>query len=52
MEFNTNRAKVKDDVTLKVTADPNSFVALVAIDSGSLLLADPNDVTEQKVYCA
>nr|UVI26863.1 thioester-containing protein [Pinctada fucata] len=49
MAYNTQRAMVKDSVQLHLRAEPNSFVAIVAVDKGSLLLADPNDISNKKV---
>lgn len=50
MQFNTARREVGTDVTLSVNSDPNSYIFLVAIDKGSLLLKEPNDITSQQLH--
>ncbi|XP_052062157.1 C3 and PZP-like alpha-2-macroglobulin domain-containing protein 8 isoform X2 [Mytilus californianus] len=49
MQYSVKRQMVGRDVSLTVTADPNSFIFLVAIDKGSQLLKAPNDITFQQV---
>ncbi|KAJ8322226.1 hypothetical protein KUTeg_000697, partial [Tegillarca granosa] len=52
MSFSQNRQKPGSEATITITADPDSTVALVAVDKSSLLLAAANDITVDGVETA
>ncbi|KAL5012796.1 hypothetical protein ScPMuIL_011347 [Solemya velum] len=52
LTFNTTKAEPGDGINLAITADPQSFVNLLAVDQSVLLLKSGNDITESQVAAA
>lgn len=47
--MSTDKAQPGDDVEVRVKADPNSYVGLLAVDQSVLLLKSGNDITDDMV---
>ena len=49
LDFSEEEARPGNNVDLRVTASPDSYVGLLAIDQSVTLLADGNDITQSSV---
>ena len=49
IKASTNDTSPGEEVTLKMTAAPSSYVGLLAVDQSVLLLRSGNDITEDQV---
>ena len=49
LSFDKNKTKPGESLNLKVTADPASYVGLLAVDQSVLLLKGGNDITQKDV---
>lgn len=52
MSIDKTSVEPGDSVSFKVTADPDSYVGLLAVDQSVLLLKSGNDITPQLVSLA
>lgn len=49
ISFDKDKAQPGDNVSVTVTADPQSFVNLLAVDQSVLLLKSGNDISQADV---
>ena len=49
ISFDKSKAQPGDSVNVHVSADPMSFINLLAVDQSVLLLKSQNDITRDKV---
>ena len=47
LSFDKNKTRPGKSLNLKVTADPASYVGLLAVDQSVLLLKGGNDITQE-----
>ncbi|XP_070574483.1 CD109 antigen-like [Ptychodera flava] len=48
--FNKDEAEPGEDIDVDVTASPNSYVGILAVDQSVLLLRSGNDITQDEVF--
>ena len=48
-KFDRAKAQPGEDIDLRITADPNSFVAILAVDMSTTLNGGSNDLTVSQV---